>query len=143
MDKAAATVIADAMSRHAAGTALGDDDVAWLVVLLAQQTVGDVAIDYTEPDEQHFAFWTEITRRAPEHVVPEPATLLALTAWRFGDGMIAALAAERALHADPSHNLARRILHAVNAGISPADVERALTDTDTGRDPLTEVKPRE
>jgi hypothetical protein len=128
VDEAAATALADAVIRHATGTALGDDEVAWLVVLLARPSVWDLAVDHTEPDEQHLAFWTEIIRRAPEPLVPEPATLLAITAWRFGDGMIAALAAERALHVDPSHGLAGQIRYAVQAGVSPADIERALAD---------------
>ena len=134
VDETAATAIADAVSQHVTGTSLGDDEVAWLVVLLARPSVSDLAIDHAEPDNQHLAFWTEITRRAPEPLVPAPATLLAVTAWQFGDGMIAALAAERALHVDPSCGLAEVILEAVRAGISPADVERAFADTDPPAD---------
>jgi len=130
VDETAAAAIADAVSRYAAGTPLGDDEVAWLVVLLARPSVSDLALDHAEPDEQHLAFWTEITRRAPEPFVPAPATLLAVTAWQFGVGTIAAPAAERALHVDPSCGLAEVILEAVRAGISPADVERAFADTD-------------
>ena len=140
VDEAAATAIADAVSRYGTGTALGDDEVAWLVVLLAQPSVWDLAVDHAEPDEQHLAFWTEITGRAPEPVVPAPATLLAVTAWRFGDGMIATLAAERALHADPSHALAGLILHTVHAGISATDVERALAASDA--ESLTDIERR-
>jgi hypothetical protein len=140
VDEAAAAVIADAVSRHGTGTPLGDDEVAWLVVLLARPSVWDLAVEQTAPDEQHLAFWTEITRRTPEPLVPAPGTLLAVTAWRFGDGVTAVLAAERALHADPSHQLAALILHTVHAGITPADVERTLADTDTGLP--ADVEPR-
>lgn len=129
VDQAAVTAITDAVSRHATGAALGDDEVSWLFVLLARPSVSDLAIDYAEPDQLHLAFWVEITRRAPESFVPAPATLLAVTAWQFGDGTLAALAAERALHVDPSCGLAEVILEAVRAGISPADVERMSGDT--------------
>ncbi|MEV7628811.1 DUF4192 domain-containing protein [Actinoplanes sp. NPDC089786] len=140
VDEAAATAIADAISRHATGTAVGDDEMTWLLVLLARPSVSDLAIDHAEPDEQHLAFWTEITRRAPEPLVPAPATLLAITAWRFGDGMIATLAAERALHIEPSCGLADLILRAVHAGIRPADVERTFVDT--GSESPAHTQPR-
>jgi hypothetical protein len=143
VDEAAATALADAVSRHATGTALSDDEVAWLVVLLTRPSVWSLAVEHTTGDDQHLAFWTEVTRRAPQTIVSEPATLLAVTAWRFGDGMIATLAAERALHADPSHTLAALILHAVHSGVSPAVVERALTGSDPQPGPLTDVAPRE
>ena len=44
-----------------------------LLVLLARPSVWNLAVDHTEPDEQHLAFWTEITRRAPEPPVPVEA----------------------------------------------------------------------
>nr|MDT0658769.1 DUF4192 domain-containing protein [Micromonospora sp. DSM 115978] len=140
VDEAAATAIVDALSRNAIGTALGDDEVAWLLVLLARPSVWDLAAGHAEPDERHLAFWNEVTRRAPDTLVPAPATLLALTAWQLGDGMITTLATERALHIDPSHELARLILHGVQAGISPADVERALADI--GYESLSDIDPR-
>ncbi|MDG4834829.1 DUF4192 domain-containing protein [Solwaraspora sp. WMMD1047] len=140
VDEAAAAAIAQALSRHAIGTALGDDEVAWLLVLLARPSVWNLAAGHAEPDEQHLAFWNEVTRRAPDPLIPAPATLLALTAWQLGDGMIATLATQRALHIDPSHELARLILHGAQAGISPADVERALADI--GHGSLSDIEPR-
>jgi hypothetical protein len=126
----AAAALADAVSRHGTGRSLDDDEVAWLVVLLTRPSVWDLAIDHAWPDEQHIAFWTEITRRTPEVLVPAPATLLAVTAWRFGDGVTATLAAERALHVDPSHEFAGLMLDTVQAGITSAEVEGTLSDTD-------------
>lgn len=138
VDEAAATAIADAVSRHTTGTPLDDQEVAWLAVLLAQPSVWDLAVDHAEPDAPHLAFWTEITRRIPDPLVPAPATLLAVTAWQIGDGDTAALAAERALHADPSHDLAELILCAVHNGVTLADVMR----THPGPASLTDLGPR-
>jgi hypothetical protein len=143
VDEAAARAITDAVRRHADGTALPDDEVAWLVVLLARPSVWDLAVDHAQPDQQHLAFWTEITRRAPEPLVPAPATLLAVIAWRFGDGITATLAAERALHVNPSHELAGLILYTVRAGITPADVERTIAGSDPDREPPADIEPRE
>jgi hypothetical protein len=141
VDETAATAIADAVSRHGTGTSLGDDEVAWLVVLLARPSVWDLAVDHAEPDQQHLAFWTEITRRTPEPLVPAPATLLAVTAWLFGDGVTATLAAERALHVDPSHDLAGLILYAVQAGVAPVAVEGTPATADT--EPPADIESRQ
>ncbi|MET7710603.1 DUF4192 domain-containing protein [Micromonospora sp. NPDC005413] len=118
-----------ALRQHDDGIGLSDDEVAWLTVLLTHQPVRDLAVDLTQPHDQHVTFWAEVTRRADEPLVPAPATVLALTAWRCGDGVLAAMAAERALQVDPDYQLAALLLQALHAGLPPSVFEHATTST--------------
>ncbi|NJC13044.1 hypothetical protein F4558_002870 [Micromonospora profundi] len=118
-----------ALRQHDDGTRLTDHMVAWLTVLLTHKPVRDLAVDLTQPHDQHVTFWAEITRRADEPLVPAPATVLALTAWRCGDGVLAVMAAERALQIDPDYQLADLLLQALHAGLPPSALEQATTST--------------
>ncbi|GGL17357.1 DUF4192 domain-containing protein [Mangrovihabitans endophyticus] len=131
----AASAVTEALRRHADGASPHATELAWLLVLLARPPLWGLALSRTEPSPQHLAFWTEVTRRAPEPFVPAPATLLAITAWGFGDGMLAELAARRALQIDPTNENATAVLWAVKSGISPAEIERSITHPDTAVDP--------
>ncbi|MGW3810689.1 DUF4192 domain-containing protein [Micromonospora sp. NPDC005113] len=118
-----------ALRQHDGGARLTDGEVAWLTVLLTRRPVRDLAVDLSQPHDQHVTFWAEITRRAYEPLVPAPATVLALTAWRCGDGVLAAMAAERALQVNPDYPLAALLLQALHAGLPPSAVEQAITST--------------
>lgn len=131
VDVAGAQAVRDALRQHDGGTRLTDDEVAWLTLLLARPSVRDLAADLTQPHDQHVTFWADITRRAEEALVPAPATLLALTAWRCGDGALAAMAAERALQVDPAYGLAGLLLQAVHAGLPPSVFEQAIATART------------
>ncbi|MCM0673567.1 DUF4192 domain-containing protein [Micromonospora phytophila] len=127
--EAGAHALRGALRQHDGGARLTDDEVAWLTVLLTHRPVRDLAVDLTQPHDQHVTFWAEVTRRADKPLVPAPATVLALTAWRCGDGVLAVLAAERALQLDPDYQLADLLLQALHAGLPPSVVEQAITGT--------------
>ncbi|GLZ60958.1 DUF4192 domain-containing protein [Micromonospora sp. NBRC 107095] len=129
VSEAGAHAVRSALRQHDDGTGLTDDEVAWLTVLLTHRPVRDLAVDFTQPHDQHVTFWAEVTRRADEALVPAPATILALTAWRFGDGALALMAAERALQVDPDYQLAGLLLQALHAGLPPSVFEQATTST--------------
>ena len=61
---------------------------------------------------------------APE--VAEPATLLAFAALHHGGGITLSVALERAMRADPGHQLSRLLDQIVNAGITPEMVEEMV-----------------
>jgi hypothetical protein len=63
--------------------------------------------------------WREVVRRARPDLVAPPATLLALAAWRLGDGALAWVAVERALGTDPGYPLAQLIAEALARGLAP------------------------
>ncbi|MBQ1010301.1 DUF4192 domain-containing protein [Micromonospora sp. M51] len=119
--------VRSALRQHDDGTGLTDDEVAWLTVLLTHRPVRDLAVDLTQPHDQHVTFWAEVTRRAGEALVPAPATVLALTAWRCGDGVLALMAVERALQIDPDYQLADLLLQALHAGLPPSVFEQAAS----------------
>ncbi|MFG3602431.1 DUF4192 domain-containing protein [Micromonospora chersina] len=121
--------VRDALRQHDNGVRLTDDEVAWLSVLLTHRPVRDLAVDLTQPHDQHITFWAEITRRADTPLVAAPATVLALTAWRSGDGALAVMAAEHALQIDPDYQLAHLVLHALQAGLPPTAIEESITRT--------------
>lgn len=95
------------------------DAYAWLNVLLAEQPVLEHGIDRTSPDEWRVRLWTEAVRRAEPTQVAGPATLLGFAAWRSGDGALARIAVDRALHAAPGHRYAGILDRLLGAGIRP------------------------
>ncbi|WP_435124382.1 DUF4192 domain-containing protein [Micromonospora tulbaghiae] len=129
--RAGNTAIDEAFTRYAAGSVATDDEVAWLSVLLTDVAVRDRASQATGDQPWHLALWTDITRRADPAYAAAPASLLALTAWRQGQGALAAVALDRALAADPHYRLAHLIDHALRHGIPPA----ALGDWPTTASP--------
>jgi hypothetical protein len=129
-DEAGVRAVRDALRQHDDGERLTDDDVAWLTVLLRRSSVRDLAVDLTQPHDRHVTFWADVTRRAEEAFVPAPATLLAITAWRCGDGVLAGMAADRALQVDSEYRLADLLLQTLHAGLPPSVFEQAV---DTGR----------
>jgi hypothetical protein len=127
MHEACAAVVRDALVHHDGGRHLTDDEMAWLTLLLAHPVVRDFAAELTEPHERHVTVWAEVTRHAEQPLVPAPATLLALVAWRCGDGVLAAMAAQYALDIDPGYTLAGLLLQAIQAGLPPAVVQQAFS----------------
>jgi hypothetical protein len=68
------------------------------------------------------ALWSQFVRRAVPPYDAAPLFLLGWAAWRRGDGVLARMAAERALRSESDYGAARLLLHAVNAGIDPREV---------------------
>lgn len=130
-DEAGARAVRDALRKHDAGERLTEDDVAWLTLLLRRPSVRDLVVDLTQPHDPHVTFWADITRRAEEALVPAPATLLAITAWRCGDGTLAGMAADRALQVDPEYRLADLLLQTLHAGLPPTVFEQAIANART------------
>lgn len=98
------------------------DQVAVLGVALADHGVLEYALNRTlrTGDEWRVRLWTEVLRRVEPAYVPGPACLLALAAWRCGDGSLARVAVDRALKEDPRHPTAVVLDDLLSAGIGPA-----------------------
>lgn len=58
--------------------------------------------------------------------------VLAMCAYRHGDGALAQVAADRAVRCHPAHSLTRLMLAAMAAGIGPADLD-VMVGTVTGQ----------
>jgi hypothetical protein len=112
--------VRDAFDRHRRGGQLADDEAAWLTVLLTSIPVRDYAWQRTDDADWHLRLWTDLTRRAQPDLVAAPAALLAFAAWRSGQGALANIAVDRALHADPDYTMALLLAKALAAGVPPA-----------------------
>ncbi len=110
-----------AVARHRAGGRLDDDEAAWLCVVLTHTRVRDIACELAGRDPAvHAELWRDLTRRADPALVPAVATVAAFTAWRLGEGTVAAVAVDRALTADPRYPLALLLREAISAGLPPS-----------------------
>jgi len=123
---AARAAVREALDRYTAGGRLDDDELAWLVVLLTDGAARDDAWQRmlaVSPIAEHQTLWTDVVRRVPREYVAAPATLLALSAWRAGNGSLADVAAQRALSASPGYGLAEVVREALRAGVPPSAIE--------------------
>ncbi|MFI6321770.1 DUF4192 domain-containing protein [Nonomuraea sp. NPDC050556] len=124
-DSLAATIVAQGIARVRTaltpGTRLNDTEAARLGLELAVIRVRDEAWtridDATQP--LHVTLWKDLTRRLEDRFVPPAASLLAMSAWRSGDCVLASIALERALTIDPTYSMANLLTHAMNHLLSP------------------------
>jgi hypothetical protein len=103
------------------GSALTPAEAARLVVSLRAVAVRDEVLSWTTGDEVTGVL-AVLRELAPQALPPYDAQLLATLAWAaysFGDGALAAVALERALRAEPDHSLARLLMLALEAGVTP------------------------
>ena len=113
------------------GRVTGDDQVAWLSVVLALLPVRDDAWARMDPDAAlraaHLRLWADLVRRSCPAYRPAAASLLAFTAWQAGDGALANIALDLALQADPGYSLALLLRDIVEAGVPPAAARLPMT----------------
>ncbi len=110
------------------GVVLAEEEIARLAVALCDPQVRDVCLGFAaghdagvDPDHA-WLLWTLLVRAVPAPEVAEPATLLAFATLDHGGGATLTTALERAMAADPGHQLSRLLGSIVAAGIDPADV---------------------
>jgi hypothetical protein len=77
-------------------------------------------------DDAAWWLWTDLIRAAPPGWIAPVATLLAVTAYQRGDTVLAQLATEHALTADPAYSLAQLVDGMLAAHIHPQLVRDAL-----------------
>ncbi|TIC85427.1 DUF4192 domain-containing protein [Nocardioides sp. GY 10127] len=116
------------------GRAATDREVAGLLASLRDIECRDAAWTHmrraTAPDE--VAFWSDVTRRAPEVHVADAAALLGFAAWLAGHGALAWCALDRALDAQPEHPMAVQVSFLLERAVPPHDWDR-VRDLDAGR----------
>ncbi|MGN9912700.1 DUF4192 domain-containing protein [Phytohabitans sp. LJ34] len=120
----------EAISQYEHGDRLNDHDAARLLLLLHHPRVREHAWEHIRPTPEHLRMWIDLTRRAPTPLVPAPASLLAFTAWRLGNGALANVAINRALTADPRYPFAHALHELLRSGLPPGD-----WDDESGSDP--------
>jgi hypothetical protein len=118
----------NALARFGDGAPLDGDEVAWLALLLTDPLVRDYAWRRVDGDVQlNLDLWSEIVRRVDPELAAAPATLLAFTAWRLGEGALASIALDRARDADATYPLARLLGAAIHEGVPPTRWRELIT----------------
>lgn len=102
-----------------------DEDVCRFAVALVETPIRDAVWLATERRQlDGRALWREIARRAPQPYDAAPLFLYGWVCWRDGNGVLAALAAQRALASDPGYRAAELLLGAVRHGLDPRRTPR-------------------
>jgi hypothetical protein len=101
---------------------LDDDEVVDVAAALCDPLVRDnclplVLADYADAAER---LWTVLVRAVPAPERAEPASLLAIHAYLRGEGVLANMAIDVALDADPGHHLALLLRESIDRGMPPA-----------------------
>ena len=117
--RAGKAAIEEALRSAAAGQTLHDDDAAWLTLLLALIPIRDEAWKRCDGSNAQQQLWSDLTRRADPALAAAPATLLAFNAYLAGDGALADVALQRALHTEPDYRMAQLLGRARRGGIHP------------------------
>jgi hypothetical protein len=117
--RAGRLAVREAEKRYRAGRALTDDEIAWLGVLLVDPDVHEYTLDRLGDEEWRLALWTDVLRRVEHAYVAAAGCVLSYLAWRAGQGALARVAIDRALHADPSHRMAGLLDEVLGLGIGP------------------------
>ncbi|WP_431905692.1 DUF4192 domain-containing protein [Amycolatopsis thermoflava] len=130
-------VVRAALARAVAGDFdLRDEDVVSLAMALSDLTVRDRCLTTADPPGEPPAtaaerLWLELVRRTPMPERAEPAVLLGYSAYRRGDGVLAALAFDNALAAHPGHRLAELLRICLSHQLPPETLRR-LSDCQEG-----------
>jgi hypothetical protein len=117
---------------------LSDRDVADVLWALADVRVRDRALSLALGDDAPAAeaLWTECTRRGPAPLDAAPATLLAVSSWLRGDGAMANVALERALHSRPTYSFALLLAQGLSACLPPEQLRETIAATAAETDGL-------
>lgn len=98
-----------------------DADLARLLWVMQAPRVRDAAWSHltaaTAP--AHLRIWSDAVRRAPDALLPAPATLLAWAAWQSGDGALAWAALDRCRRTDPTYRLAAYLALLLENAVAP------------------------
>lgn len=123
---------------------LADDDVTTLVDALCDHRVRDVCLDFGALPGVAAAerLWTALARATPPPERAEPACLLAFSAYARGDGVLAGIAVDQALTANPGHALSTLLRDALSIGLPPHKIRIAgIRAATTARRALSREEP--
>jgi Domain of unknown function (DUF4192) len=108
---------------------LSDADVALFAALCHDVVVRDEVLAGAAPAARRrllMPVLREVARRMPAPYDPPVCTMLGWLAYADGDGVVAAVALERALAGDPTYSLARLTLDALESQLPPRLLEEVM-----------------
>lgn len=119
-----------AAARVSGGAVPDDDEIAELAVALTDVAVRDTLYALAVGSDAAAAevLWALLARVLPTPWRSEALVLLAFSAYARGDGPLAGLALEAALHSNPGHRMAGMLDTALQSGMRPEQI-RKLANT--------------
>jgi hypothetical protein len=110
---------------------LADEQVARLAEALSDPLVRDncLALPLTDRADAAERLWTALIRAVPAPERASPAILLAIHAYLRGEGVLANMAVEAALDADPDLDLARLVREALDRGLPPTVLRSMIEES--------------
>lgn len=108
---------------------LDDEQIVRFAAALTDARVRDSCLTLSITDRAAGAerLWTVLTRAVPAPERAEPACLLALCAYLRGSAVLAGMALEVAMEADPDHRMAPLLREALDLGTPPDILRRMIT----------------
>ncbi len=85
-------------------------DVAWSVM-------------NRENAAEHLQLWAQVTRVAPDRLLPAVGSLAGFAAWLSGSGVLASHAAERVERVDPTYSMNRLLIRCLEMTVNPQEWE--------------------
>ncbi|AZI58139.1 DUF4192 domain-containing protein [Nakamurella antarctica] len=124
------TKLHQARSLRVAGDPLGEELIADLVVAFDDPLLRDQAIYWAlkNHDESVVALFVDLAVWTPSTACAQTCAVLAVVAYRAGDGALAQVALDRVFAADPHHRLGGLLLATMQAGIEPRHLDGMLLD---------------
>lgn len=100
------------------------DTAAMLILLSGDVGVRDaiVARAVAADDSSWLPLLIAVATRAPEQDAAQICAVLAVAAYRYGDGALAQVAVDRCLAVEPEHRLAHLMLSVMAAGLQPSEL---------------------
>lgn len=101
-----------------------------LAVHLADDLVRDAVLErgVVEVDRPWLPMLISCATWTPDALAPPLCSVLAMVAYRHGDGALAQIAVDRCLLAEPGNSLAHMMIAVMAAGIRPEELERIAAD---------------
>ncbi len=121
--------LADVALAQAAGGAVSCDVAAAVAVVMTDSRSRDDLLlrAIRELDSPWLPLLISCAGWAPDSVCPPLCAVLAVVAYRHGDGALAQVAVDRCLLVEPGHPLAQLIISVMGAGISPQQLDVLIT----------------
>jgi hypothetical protein len=126
-------VVADRMQTHPEHPVpdLDDPTIARLATALSTPDVREACLAFSLTGRARPAelLWTRLTRATPKSARADPASLLGVTCYLYGDGARAGIALDVALEANPDHRLTQTLRHVLDFGVPPRQFRTILTES--------------
>jgi len=118
--------ISRAFGQVSAGDGVRVEVAAALAVLLTERLVRDAVLGraVVEVDLPWLPMLISCATWTPDPLAPPLCSVLAMVAYRHGDGALAQIAVDRCLLAEPEHPLAHLMIAIMAAGVHPEELER-------------------